>query len=64
MIYDQQEQKLNKSQLKSELKLNDATFEQIEEIEKVLNAKIRIHLSGTPYRILMNSEFTNDDIIW
>ena len=25
--------------------------------------KIRIHLSGTPYRILMNSEFTNDDII-
>jgi hypothetical protein len=25
---------------------------------KVFNAKIRIHLSGTPYRILMNSEFT------
>ena len=30
---------------------------------KTLNSKVRIHLSGTPYRILMGSEFTKDDII-
>lgn len=33
------------------------------QIEKVLKPKIRLHLSGTPYRILMGSEFTKDDII-
>lgn len=33
-----------------------------EEIKK-LNAKIRLHLSGTPYRILMSSEFQKEDII-
>lgn len=30
---------------------------------KVLKAKNTIHLSGTPYRILMGSEFAKDDII-
>ena len=30
---------------------------------KVLKAKVVLHLSGTPYRILMSSEFTKDDII-
>lgn len=30
---------------------------------KQLNAKIRLHLSGTPYRILMGSEFEKEDII-
>lgn len=30
---------------------------------KVLKAKNTIHLSGTPYRILMGSEFTKEDII-
>lgn len=30
---------------------------------KVLKSRVRIHLSGTPYRILMGSEFTEDDII-
>lgn len=34
-----------------------------EQINKSLNAKIKLHLSGTPYRILMGSEFTKDDII-
>lgn len=34
-----------------------------EQINKVLNAKVKLHLSGTPYRILMSSEFTQDDII-
>lgn len=30
---------------------------------KVLSARVRIHLSGTPYRILMGSEFKKEDII-
>ena len=30
---------------------------------KVLDARIRLHLSGTPYRILMGSEFSKEDII-
>ena len=33
-----------------------------EEIKKI-NAKVRLHLSGTPYRILMGSEFEKEDII-
>ena len=33
------------------------------QIEKVFKPKVRLHLSGTPYRILMGSEFTKDDII-
>ncbi|AHB41958.1 Eco57I restriction endonuclease [Candidatus Saccharibacteria bacterium RAAC3_TM7_1] len=28
-----------------------------------INAKIKLHLSGTPYRILMGSEFAKEDII-
>ncbi len=34
-----------------------------EEELKQINAKIRLHLSGTPYRILMGSEFEKEDII-
>lgn len=30
---------------------------------KKINANIRLHLSGTPYRILMGSEFEKEDII-
>ncbi len=30
---------------------------------KVLQAKVRLHLSGTPYRILMGDEFQPEDII-
>jgi len=32
-------------------------------IKKQLSAEVCIHLSGTPYRILMNGEFEKDDII-
>jgi hypothetical protein len=53
----------NQKEIKSEEKLNDPSIDDLEKIDKVLKAKIRIHLSGTPYRILMNSEFTDDDII-
>lgn len=38
-------------------------IEDIKEETKVFKAKIKLHLSGTPYRILMGSEFTKDDII-
>lgn len=54
---------LKASEIRSEGKLNDISIDEVEDIKKQLNAKIRIHLSGTPYRILMNSEFTDDDII-
>jgi hypothetical protein len=57
------EENLSTKEIKSELKLNDNTLDDLEITNKVFNSKIRIHLSGTPYRILMNSEFTNDDII-
>ncbi|VXB70779.1 conserved hypothetical protein [Flavobacterium sp. 9AF] len=56
-------EKLSAAQQKNEEKLNEISIDKIDEIEKALNAKIRIHLSGTPYRILMNSEFTDEDII-
>lgn len=54
---------LKANEIKSEIKLNDSSLDDLETIDKELKATIRIHLSGTPYRILMNSEFTNDDII-
>lgn len=57
------EENLSAKEIKSELKLNDNSLDDLESNTKVFNAKIRIHLSGTPYRILMNSEFTSDDII-
>lgn len=47
----------------SEEKLNEESIDQLDETTKTIKSKVRIHLSGTPYRILMNSEFTNDDII-
>lgn len=53
----------SKKELKSETELNDESLDELEETTKTINSKIRIHLSGTPYRILMNSEFTTDDII-
>lgn len=30
---------------------------------KLLHSKVKLHLSGTPYRILMGSEFAPDDVI-
>ncbi len=38
-------------------------FDEAEAQIKVLRSKVRIHLSGTPYRILMSREFEDDDII-
>lgn len=46
-------------------KMNDdeITYTESDEIIKVISSKIRLHLSGTPYRILMGSEFSKEDII-
>lgn len=57
---------LTKSQLaelKTILKDCDEDLWELGESIKVLDAKIRLHLSGTPYRILMGDEFSKDDII-
>lgn len=48
--------------LKNELTDTVDTAE-AEAVTKVLKAKVRLHLSGTPYRILMGSEFEPEDII-
>ncbi len=34
-----------------------------EQINKILKSRYKLHLSGTPYRILMGSEFQKEDII-
>jgi Eco57I restriction-modification methylase/Type III restriction enzyme, res subunit len=54
---------LNETQIKDELKIGDSSFEELEKSIKFLNSKTKLHLSGTPYRVLMGSEFTKDDII-
>ena len=53
----------NEKILKQEKKHNDESVEDLLEQTKQLKAKVQLHLSGTPYRILMGSEFTKDDII-
>lgn len=61
-----QEQRLSKSEINKELK-NLEGFETIDRAEEAVktfkDAKIRLHLSGTPYRILMGNEFQKEDII-
>ena len=52
---DDQSEGLNENQA-------DAALADIIE-KKVLKAKIKLHLSGTPYRILMGSEFQKEDIV-
>lgn len=46
-------------------RLSDESIDSYEaEVQlKSLNSKIKLHLSGTPYRILMGSEFEKEDII-
>lgn len=59
-----QQYNLSKSQIEKELQNIDVeTLEQVDEAVKALDTKIRIHLSGTPYRILMSDEFKKEDII-
>ena len=57
------DQNFKPREIRSELKQYDNSLDEIEVPIKSINSKVRIHLSGTPYRILMNSEFTNEDVI-
>lgn len=56
--------KLNKRELKQETYELDSAeqYDDCTEL-KQLRSRVRIHLSGTPYRILMGSEFEEEDII-
>lgn len=57
--------KLSKAQITKEME-GCETSDEFEENKAIkgLNYKVQLHLSGTPYRILMNDEeFTKDDII-
>ncbi len=51
------------SKPKQEAKYDADSLDAVEEQIKQLNAKIQLHLSGTPYRILMGDEFSDEDII-
>ena len=50
---------------KKSLKNGQDDDEKLGSLEKLeaINAKTKLHLSGTPYRILMGSEFHKEDII-
>ena len=52
------DEKCHKKDADDYIETNDA-----KEAIKVLDAKIKLHLSGTPYRILMGGEFKKEDII-
>ncbi|MFI3296252.1 MAG: Eco57I restriction-modification methylase domain-containing protein [bacterium] len=57
--YDPKEYKLQQKEIKDEVQLIAETDKTI----KSFSTKIRLHLSGTPYRILMGSEFKPEDVI-
>lgn len=42
---------------------SEEVSDQNDDVVKNINARIRLHLSGTPYRILMSSEFEKEDIV-
>lgn len=48
--------------IKDDLKEVD-TADKLDVIKNFANVRVRIHLSGTPYRILMKGEFADNDII-
>lgn len=43
--------------------IEDCISEKDEKVLKELHPKVKLHLSGTPYRILMSDEFTKDDVV-
>lgn len=50
--------------LKRERKSDEEySLDDVDDLEKELDARVRLHLSGTPYRILMGDEFTEEDVI-
>ena len=55
--------KMSQQDIARELKVYDTSLAEAEESIKVFNPKVTLHLSGTPYRILMNGEFRKEDIV-
>ena len=53
---------LSDKEIKCEIQTAE-TSDDIDSEVKQLKARVKLHLSGTPYRILMGDEFTKDDII-
>ena len=49
--------------LAQEKKHNDESVDDLLEQTRELKSKVQLHLSGTPYRILMGNEFSEEDII-
>lgn len=49
--------------LAQENKYNDETFDDLIKQTRQVRSIIQLHLSGTPYRILMGNEFSEEDII-
>ena len=47
----------------TEKKGYDESFDDLENRIKVFSPKVKLHLSGTPYRILLDNEFESDDIV-
>ena len=47
----------------TEKKGYDESFDELENQIKVFFPKVKLHLSGTPYRILLDKEFETDDIV-
>ncbi len=54
---------LKKNEIVKELKDVDDEETDNNSVLKVFDARVSLHLSGTPYRILMGDEFTEDQII-
>ena len=53
----------NKKITKAEQKGYDESIDDIEETVKEFSPKVKLHLSGTPYRMLLDNEFKKEDII-
>ena len=53
----------NKISKQERVKGYDESFDELEDCIKVFSPKIKLHLSGTPYRILLDNEFETDDIV-
>lgn len=41
----------------------DESFDELESNIKIFSPKVKLHLSGTPYRILLDNEFEDGDIV-
>ncbi|MGM9847268.1 MAG: DEAD/DEAH box helicase family protein [Muribaculaceae bacterium] len=62
ILLSEKDSKGNRRELKAQLK-DTITLDEVDAATKELKRDVTIHLSGTPYRILMGSEFEKEDII-